>query len=163
MGMALNSHNVDYWRYCFVFRSVSFKLCWTIWPTVPEIHPNAVGSNKPLDIPFSVTNKSVVFDIEKPVFNCAAFYIHVKRGITISNSLATVKARTIPIDTTRQQTCAFQTAVRFGPNAETIAACIGISVSYEKRWFFPNVSPMQMYQWHPELNPKVWLPTDKCD
>jgi len=134
-----------------------------IWPTVPEIRPNVVGANNPMDIPFSVTNKSVLFDIKKPVFHCVAVYIRMTRERYIFDSVARDHARTIPAGTTTQQTCAFQNVFIFGRNPETIAACIGISVSYEKRWFFPNAAPMQLYQWHPELNPKIWLLTNRCD
>ena len=70
-----------------------------IWPTEPEIRPNGVSANNPFDIPFSITNKSVLFDIKKPVFDCWATYIRMSREKYILDSVARARGRTIPAGT----------------------------------------------------------------
>jgi hypothetical protein len=55
-----------------------------LWPTAPLFSPGMPSSGSPFDVPFTVTNRSVIFFIRNLIIHCALNYIE-RNGTKVEN------------------------------------------------------------------------------
>ncbi len=108
------------------------------WPTEPTFVPGAPSFGSALDVPFIVTNKSVLFPIKKLHILCSAYRIDVGppnwsiQGISFS----VPGVADLAPGQSRPYTCAFNNVMR-GPNGERMgvrAATIAFNSEYDSSW-----------------------------
>lgn len=87
-----------------------------IWPTEPAFSPGEPSFGQPLDIPFSVTNTSALFNIGNLKIGCVLIDVRISDQ---SGANAYIEGTTVSVDAissltpreTRSYTCPFQTTL----------------------------------------------------
>jgi hypothetical protein len=133
------------------------------WPTAPAFAPGAPSFGSALDVPFIVTNKSVLFPIKKLHILCSANRIVVGppnwqvRGISFSipgfADLAPGQSR--------PYTCAFNSVVR-GPNGDkmgVLGAAITFNSEYDSSWWSGSrtKAESEMFTLETKTSPPQWV------
>jgi len=105
-----------------------------IWPTVPVFLPGLPSYGSPFEVPFSITNKSVLFTIHNLTVDCDLIYVETSAHSSYSNFSVSmnIKHRLLPTRTDTY-TCPFNTF--FDTRGQTIeTAVISFTTVYDSPW-----------------------------
>jgi hypothetical protein len=111
----------------------------------------------PLEIPFTVTNKSIVFPIKELGLTCHLLFSKSLLESSIANAKAAFPAgNVIRPKEARQYTCLFDARPGMDPNA---TARISIEIKYESRWPFAGtvVVGSPVYTWISNAKVPHWV------
>lgn len=91
------------------------------WPTVPTFSPGYPSRSSPLDIPFEVTNESVVFPVKNLKIRCLLLRVFAEDGLQIVRTQVydNIASRLLP-DESRSYRCKFSGAISLGPRQFTM-------------------------------------------
>jgi hypothetical protein len=106
------------------------------WPTEPVFAPGQPSAGSPLDVPFTVTNKSALFAITSLQITCIAVQIDTGPPYFKFKDIgfAVLGSSTLEVTKSGPQTCAFNSTVILDPNSKLLAAQIKFASRYESPW-----------------------------
>jgi hypothetical protein len=104
------------------------------WPVEPTVSPGLPSLGSPFDVPFNVSNKSLLFTIDGLSLSCKLKLVQTN-GLIIPNGIVRLRGEyTIGPGQSRPYVCPFSRAYG-GPYAENIkTAQITISSEYKSPW-----------------------------
>jgi hypothetical protein len=123
---------------------------YTFWgpprPTEPSFDLGFPSLGSPLDVPFSVANKSALFAINDLTIECGMEYFQGKNrlgGPTILREVGSsliVKGQTLRALETRSYVCPLKKFIRIVPEPQIEKATIGFVSTYNSRWPWAGTS-----------------------
>jgi len=150
-----------------------------IWPTDPEIHPHDVLNGSSFILPFTVQNKSIVFEIPDAEFTCGVdwvFYKDARGSKGVFSAIAFVNGNfSIAARQTINYQCDASQLVKvnqdgslmlrnmpFPPQSlyaplEVIKMCLWIQVDYKIAGLIPRKFTSDIFQWPAVANVQQWL------
>jgi hypothetical protein len=110
-----------------------------IWPTDPDIHPAGSDPGSPFSLPFSVTNKSVIFPDKASRITCLLVNMETRGNNTFKNTEITVGPEK---DIKPTETVNFSCGIAVPPNY-VVSAQLQIRMKYRISIF--GISVQQIY------------------
>jgi hypothetical protein len=150
-----------------------------IWPTNPEIHPHDVLNGTSFILPFTVKNKSILFDIRNAEFTCGVDWLYYRAAPTTgtlapmafaSGTFSIPTADTINYECDASQLLktqedgslklggiTFPGQVRAYPPLIVRKMCLWIKVDYKILGFIPRHFTSGIFQWPASRDVAQWL------
>lgn len=105
-----------------------------IWPTVPVFSPIVPSFGSPYDIPFSVSNKSILFPVKNLQIMChLPFFNDSRQNRWTDTRVWATAANHLPPSTTQSYVCPFSRNIDLG-GAQIVDASIDFQMEYDSPW-----------------------------
>jgi hypothetical protein len=127
------------------------------WPTEPVFAPESPAPRSPLEIPFTVTNESLIFPIRELGLTCHLIFSKSLLERSVANAKAVIPAgNLIRPRQSRQYACVFNDRPGMDPNA---TVRIGIEIKFESRSPFGGtvVAESSEYTWKSTVKIPHWV------
>jgi hypothetical protein len=116
-----------------------------VWPTTPLFSPGAPSFGHPLDVPFTVSNTSTLFDVYALKINCTIVNVIVSTNRFDGNTVSFSAVHILRAGEKRPYTCpfhpSFSVAEPWGsPENKVLEATIQFNIEYSIVWGLVDMS-----------------------